>query len=181
LKIYPRLFNQYTDQLGLDREDAAIIARDNELSEFYEVALEVCDSPTLLANWLTNKVLGIVKGQSLSEFEINPQQFGRFINLLADEAISSKAADKVFEKMLETGEESEKIVERLGLRQIADENALEPIVDEVLSSHPNEVERYRDGKTALLGFFMGQIMQKTRGTAKPESVKEILTDKLKGE
>jgi len=80
--------------------------------------------------------------------------------------------------MARTGRPAEKIVEEKGLVQITDTDALEDVVLKTISSHPEEVEAYKNGKTKLLGFFVGQIMKETRGQANPKMVNEILKQKL---
>ena len=80
--------------------------------------------------------------------------------------------------MFETGEPAATIIEREGLRQISDAAALEKIVDEVLAASSKQVEQYRSGKTAVLGYFVGQVMKATRGQANPAAVNEILRRKL---
>jgi aspartyl-tRNA(Asn)/glutamyl-tRNA(Gln) amidotransferase subunit B len=81
--------------------------------------------------------------------------------------------------MARTGKPAKQIVEEKGLVQITDTDALEDVVLKILSSYPTEVEAYKNGKTKLLGFFVGQIMKATRGQANPKLVNEILKKKLK--
>ena len=72
----------------------------------------------------------------------------------------------------------ESIVEEKGLVQITDTGIIEAAVSDVISSHPDEVEAYRNGKTKLLGFFVGQIMKATRGKANPKLVNALLKKML---
>jgi aspartyl-tRNA(Asn)/glutamyl-tRNA(Gln) amidotransferase subunit B len=80
--------------------------------------------------------------------------------------------------MFETGEAASVIMDREGLRQISDSGALDKIVDEVLSGNPKQVEQYRSGKTAVIGFLVGQVMKASRGQANPGAVNELLKKKL---
>ncbi|HKJ68802.1 MAG TPA: glutamine--tRNA ligase, partial [bacterium] len=171
-------FKRYREEMGLDREDAAIIAREDEVADFFEEALRIHNNPLSLSNWIVNRLLGIRKDIPLKDLPIDAEQFARLVTLLDEDVISSRAADQVFEQMVAEGGNPETIVDREGLRQIEDTDALEPVVQEVIAAHPDEVERYRSGKKGLLGFFMGQIMQKTGGSANPELAKELLTQTL---
>ncbi len=171
-------FRHYREELGLDYEDAAIIAREDEVADFFEEALNTHNNPQALSNWIVNRLLGVRKEIRLYDLPFDAQQFARLVELLDEEVISSGAADRVFERMVAEGENPETVVDREELRQIEDTEALEPIVEEIMASHPEEVKRYRSGKKGLLGFFMGQIMQKTGGSANPALAKNLLSRKL---
>ena len=70
------------------------------------------------------------------------------------------------------------IIEKRGLKQISDDSAIEPIVDEILANNPNQIEQYKSGNTKLLGYFVGQVMKATQGKANPKQVNELLRKKL---
>ncbi len=97
---------------------------------------------------------------------------------MRDGTLSTGIAREVFAEMVESGGAPSEIVERRGLRQISDDDALTPIVRSVVEGHPDEVRRYREGKTALLGFFVGQVMRGSRGKANPERVRALLAEAL---
>lgn len=171
-------FRDYMDKLGLDREDAAVIARDDELAGFFESALETHPGAESVANWIVNRLMGVRKEVPLDQLPFGPAEFGRLISLLDEEVISSRGADEVFDQMTREGGDPDAIVDERDLRQIDDTGELEPVIDQVLERNPDEVEQYRQGKKALLGFFMGQIMQQTGGSANPELAKALLQQKL---
>jgi len=76
--------------------------------------------------------------------------------------------------MITNGEKASAIVERKGLSQISDEGAIKAVVEKVVNSHPKEIEAYKNGKTNLLGFFVGQVMKETKGRANPKTVNELV-------
>jgi glutaminyl-tRNA synthetase len=80
--------------------------------------------------------------------------------------------------MLDRGGDPQSIVDEHDLRQVDDTETLSDVIDDVLRDHPDEVARYRDGKKNLIGFFMGQVMQATNGSAKPELARELLQKQL---
>jgi aspartyl-tRNA(Asn)/glutamyl-tRNA(Gln) amidotransferase subunit B len=94
--------------------------------------------------------------------------------------ISGKIAKTVFEEMANTGKAPDVIVKEKGLVQVTDTAAIESAVDEALSANPDEVAAYRQGKTKLLGYFVGQVMKATRGKANPKLVNQLLKQKLDG-
>jgi aspartyl-tRNA(Asn)/glutamyl-tRNA(Gln) amidotransferase subunit B len=80
--------------------------------------------------------------------------------------------------MAQTGQPAKQIVEEKGLVQITDTDAIDHVVADIISNNPKEVEAYKNGRTKLLGFFVGQVMKKTRGKANPKLVNELLKKKL---
>ncbi|NJK45242.1 MAG: hypothetical protein HC933_14070, partial [Pleurocapsa sp. SU_196_0] len=90
-------------------------------------------------------------------------------------------AKTVLERALETGESPLEIVERDGLKQVSDSSTLEPLVEEVLRANPDKLEAYRGGRTGLLGFFVGEVMKRSKGAGNPQVVGGLVKRKLEGE
>ena len=103
---------------------------------------------------------------------------GGLIDLVLDGTISGRIAKDVFAEMFETGADAASIVEKKGLKQVTDAAEIEAVIDEVLAGQQSRVAEYRDGKTKLFGFFVGQIMKASGGSANPKAVNEILRRKL---
>ena len=97
---------------------------------------------------------------------------------IASGTISGTIAKDVFAEMVARGERPRDIIAAKGLEQLADASDLAPLVDRVLEEHGDKVEQYRAGKTALLGFFIGQVMRASQGRANPGMVRELLTRRL---
>ena len=100
------------------------------------------------------------------------------VELISKDVISGKIAKDVFEIMSETGENPEKIVEEKGLKQVTDTGAIEAIIDEVIASNPANVEAYKNGKTNLAGWFVGQTLKMSQGKANPAIVNKLVREKL---
>ena len=99
--------------------------------------------------------------------------------MIDEETISNKIAKQVFEEMAKSGENPEKIVEAKGLLQISDPSAIIPIIYDVMAKNPDNVVKFREGNTKLLGFFVGQVLKATGGKANPQVVNELVAEKLK--
>jgi glutaminyl-tRNA synthetase len=176
-------FDDFTDRLNLSREDAAVIAGEDEVRAFFEeVVAELEDgaSAQVAANWVVNELMSALKDRSIASLPFGPAEFADLVRLVSTDVISSRGAREVFEAMLDGGGSPEEIVEARNLRQIDDTGALEGVVRDVVENHPEEVERYRSGKKGLIGFFMGQVMQQTNGKANPELTRDLLTEELEG-
>jgi len=173
------LFDKYTSELGLNSEVANTLARDENLSSFYEEALSVLNSPVGLANIVANDVARELKAKQASELKFSAKQIAELVKMVDDETISSKIAKQVFEEMVKSGENPTQIVEAKGLIQISDPSKILPIIDEIIAKNPDNVAKFKAGNTKLLGFFVGQVLKATGGKANPKVVNELVHEKLK--
>ncbi len=134
----------------------------------------------LTGGWLTNKFLSRLseKGIALDDTKITPENFAEFISLIATNKVGSTNAQKLLDLMIDSGAEPDHLMAEYGLGQMSDASTLEAAADEVISGFPEEVKKYKSGKTALLKFLVGMLMKQTEGKADPKMAESILKDKL---
>ncbi|RLA82297.1 MAG: glutamine--tRNA ligase [Epsilonproteobacteria bacterium] len=174
-----KLFDKYTNELKLNSEVSNILARDEYLSNFYEEAMKEFNSPVGLANMITNEVARVIKETQSTELKFTAIQIAQLVKMIDDSTISSKIAKQVFEEMIKSGNNPEKIVEDKGLIQISDPAKILPIIDEVIANNPDNVEKFKAGNNKLLGFFVGQVLKATGGKANPQVVNKLVAQQLK--
>ena len=169
--------NRFTSQYGLGCAEALLVTQTREFADYFEATVKTSNFPKAVLNWMIGDLAHHLKqdGLRIEECPIKPIDLGELINLVGNEVINGKMAKELFHKMYETGSSAESIIAEEDLSQISDTAELETIINEVLQSNPQEVARYRSGKHGLLGFFVGQVMKKTRGQAHPKTVNELLT------
>ena len=114
----------------------------------------------------------------ISDTKLTPENLSELISLIEKNTISNNIGKQIIFEMLKDGTSASEIVEKKGLSQITDENALKEIVQKVINSNSNQVEAYKNGKTQLFGFFVGQVMKETKGRANPKAVNDILKEIL---
>jgi aspartyl-tRNA(Asn)/glutamyl-tRNA(Gln) amidotransferase subunit B len=167
---------RFSAQYGLSDYDAARLAADRNLGDYFEACLAHAPAAKPAANWILGELTARLNAdnRSIDASPVSPEQLGRLLTLIDEAVISGKIAKTVFEKMIETGQDPQVIVEANGLVQVSDTDELKAVVAKVLAAAPNEVAAYRQGKTKLMGFFVGQVMRETRGQANPKLVNEIL-------
>ena len=170
------LFEKYTNNLGLNNEVSNILARDEELSKFYEEALAELNSAVTIANIVANDVAKELKQSN--ELKFDAKQIAQLVKMIDEEIISNKIAKQVFEEMVKSGVNPNKIVEDKGLVQITDVNIISPIIDEVIAKNPDNVAKYKAGNDKLFGFFVGQVLKATDGKANPKVVNDLVIEKL---
>lgn len=171
---------KYIEKYGLSDYDAGILIKDIDVASYFEECLSFGADPKAAANWITGNILGYVYKHDISikELFLNPKRLSVILKAMSDGKISSKQAKQLFFFTLERNEEPEKIMKDEGMEQISDDGALTSVVIEVLDENSDQIEAYKNGKTNMFDYFIGQVMKKTRGQANPVKVKEILTEEL---
>jgi aspartyl-tRNA(Asn)/glutamyl-tRNA(Gln) amidotransferase subunit B len=160
---------------GLPPYDAQVLTGEKALADYFEATLREFPQPKVVSNWIMGEVMRELKKEEagVASLRIAPRDLGRLLALVDQGAISGKIAKAVFEEMAATGKDPEAIITAKGLAQISDTGALEAQAREILAAHPKEVADYQAGKTKVMGFFVGQLMKKTRGQANPQLANEI--------
>jgi aspartyl-tRNA(Asn)/glutamyl-tRNA(Gln) amidotransferase subunit B len=171
---------RFIDQYKLSPTDADLLTSSRELAEYFELCLKELNLPKPIANWIMGPLLGILnaQGKDIEQSPVSAKDLAGLVKLIEDGVISGKIAKTVFEEMAQTGKPPEKIVENKGLVQVTDVSAIDEVISKILSNSPKEVEAYKNGKTKLMGFFVGQVMKETKGKANPKIVNQVLKEKL---
>ncbi len=171
---------RFQEELGLPGYDALVLTAEKEVADYFEAALATCNEPKKISNWVMGEVMRELndRGVTLAECKLRSQDLARLVKLVDDGIISGTIAKSVFKELFETGGDPEAYVKAKGLVQISDTSAIEGLVDEVLAENPSEVERYKGGDKKLTGFFVGQVMKKSKGKANPGLVNQLLVKKL---
>jgi glutaminyl-tRNA synthetase len=165
---------------GVGRSAAEIIAADARLARLFEDATAVSERRDAIANYVVNELPREMKDKTLEELRFGGRELAELVELIEGEVITAVAGREVLAVLAAEGGDPRAIVERKGLRQITDAATLDPIMDSVVAANPDKVAAYRAGRAGLLGFFVGQVMERTRGRANPEQVKRGLEQRLTG-
>ena len=172
--------DRFKERYGLSEEDASLLTAERDGAEHYEAAVGVYDAPKKIANWVMGELLRELKDceTSLAGCKMEPAHLAELVRMVESDEISGKIGKKIFPELFRTGKTPAQVVEEQGLSQISDTSELESVVDEVLAAHPDEVARYQGGEKKLTGFFVGQIMKRTKGQANPKLVNQLIAKKL---
>jgi aspartyl-tRNA(Asn)/glutamyl-tRNA(Gln) amidotransferase subunit B len=171
---------RFVAEFGIPDYDAGVLTLSRELADYYEAVARESGNAKAASNWVMTELLRKLKEdeRSLLDSPVKAAQLARLVRLIDAGTISGKIAKDVFEKMWASTESPEAIVEREGLTQVSDASAIQATVADVIAASPDQVASYRKGKTATLGWFVGQVMKKTRGKANPQLVNELLKKAL---
>jgi aspartyl-tRNA(Asn)/glutamyl-tRNA(Gln) amidotransferase subunit B len=175
---------RYVDDLGLMREQAVTLVADDRLSALFDETREASGGvpAATVANWVTQNVVGVAneRGLDLDAIEVDAAQVAAIIGLVDDATISATAGKQVLDEVVTTGKPAEQIVDEKGLRQVSDTTQLQVWADEAIAENPGPVEQFRGGKDGAINALVGQVMKKSRGSANPQVVQQILRQRLSG-
>jgi aspartyl-tRNA(Asn)/glutamyl-tRNA(Gln) amidotransferase subunit B len=160
--------------LGLSEYDADVLTQSKGRADYFEaVCVSIADGK-LVANWIQGELLGALnaQGKEIEDSPVSAESLAELLGLVADKTVSSKMAKSCFSAMFSQGVSPSQWVQENG-GQITDTSAIEVLVREVIEGNPGQVSEYLGGKEKLLGFFVGRVMQATRGKANPQMVNEL--------
>jgi aspartyl-tRNA(Asn)/glutamyl-tRNA(Gln) amidotransferase subunit B len=171
-----RLAGQY----GLLAKDAALLANNKPLGDYFESLAAATGDARTSAAWVMGDLSGYLNsaGLEVAECPVSAAALAELLGLMRDGTLSGKMAKEVFEAMTTTGQNAAAIVTEKGLGQISDADELEAIVARIVAANPGPAAEFRQGHDRVLGFFVGQVMRETRGQANPQMVNELLRGHL---
>jgi aspartyl-tRNA(Asn)/glutamyl-tRNA(Gln) amidotransferase subunit B len=171
--------DRFMSEFKLSEYNANVITASLEMAHFFENMLKEGGTPKTAATWLTVELLGRLKGGlTLMTSPVDSKTMGQLANRIDDQTISGKAAKEVLDYLMENESDVDAVIEKLGLKQVTDTGAIEAMCDEIIAANEDKAEQYRGGKDKLIGFFVGQVMKASQGSANPQAVNEILKAKL---
>jgi aspartyl-tRNA(Asn)/glutamyl-tRNA(Gln) amidotransferase subunit B len=146
---------------------------------YFEGAVALGADAGAAANWVTQDVAAL-RNVGGDDGALTPQHVADVVRLIAAGDVSNAGAKQALEASFTSGETVESAIDRLGLRQVSDTGALGTLADTVLAEHPDVVQKFRDGKEGVIGFLVGQLMQKAAGAANPKVAQDLLRERLQG-
>jgi len=184
-KIIPELpkkkVERYINELKLKEYDANVIAAQKELATYFEEMLKSNIDPKNAVTWLTSELLGRLNKANLdiTKSSVDANTLATLVSKIEDGTISGKGAKDVLDYLMKnSGSDIDVIIEKLGLKQVSDDGAILAIIDDILAKNEDKVAEYKGGKDKLFGFFVGQVMKASRGSANPQKVNELLKKRL---
>lgn len=176
-----RKSERFMNDYKLTRDEAILMSSERDLSEYFEAVIGYNVPPRTAVHWIATQLLPALRDrdQTVTDTTITPERLAELLVMLERDEINAKSAREVLLKLFESDQGSEAIVEQFGFKQVSDTEALETIVDEILSANPQAIDDFKNGTAKALGFLIGQAMQASQGKANPKLVKELLMQRLR--
>lgn len=170
---------RFVKEYGMNDYNASVVTSSVEMAHFFETMMACGINAKNALTWLTTELLGRLKGDvNITNSPVDAQKLGFLVKRIEDKTISGKAAKDVLDHLMEHDEDVDSAIDTLGLKQVSDTGAIEAICDAVIAANQDKAEEYRSGKDKLFGFFVGQVMKESKGSANPQTVNELLKVKL---
>jgi aspartyl-tRNA(Asn)/glutamyl-tRNA(Gln) amidotransferase subunit B len=163
---------------GVRPYDAEILAYNASLARFFDEALAAYGGePQKLADWLNADVAGYLneRGLEIQDTRLTPEHLGRLVGLFVKGEITSRVAKNLLPEVME-GADPERLVQERGLKVVVDTGALRALVEKVVAANPAVVQQIKDGKLQAINALLGQVMKESKGTAKPDLVRQLLAE-----
>lgn len=169
----------YLENYGFNQKDAASLVRKKPVSDYFESCVELGIKPNIACNWVLSQILGYLNkhDENINDFFITPKYLKILTDNIENSTISGKQAKDIFFKALEEKKTTDSYIDKNN-RQITDESEIEKIIINMLDNNEAQITDYKNGKTNLFDYFVGQVMKESRGKASPVLTKELLTKLL---
>ncbi|EFK12417.1 GatB/GatE catalytic domain protein [delta proteobacterium NaphS2] len=168
------------DAYDIPREDALILTKDKDISDYFTACVLHCQDPKRLSHWIIKEVFRLLKEASaaIKECPIDPENCAELVNLVSQGKVTASIGREILDDMFKTGEHPNAIIDKKGLKPIQDEDQLETLLDGVMNENPKVVSQIKEGNLKPIDFLVGQVMRKSKGKANPKSVIKLIHRKL---
>jgi aspartyl-tRNA(Asn)/glutamyl-tRNA(Gln) amidotransferase subunit B len=175
--------DRFISQFGLPKYDADVLTADKSTADYFELVasgLKSVEAKKAASNFIMGDLMRMMSERkvSIDELGLRPENLAELVILIEDKTISNKIAKDLLPELLNSSNSPRMIVEERGLTQVTDDGAIREVIRSILSNNPDNLAKYKSGKTTLLGFFVGQAMKATSGKANPELVNKLLKEEL---
>lgn len=171
---------KYINKYNLSDYDATILVKEKIVSDYFEETVNLGADPKMASNWITSIILGYINKNDLTinDLYLTPSMLNDLIKLVSEGKISSKQGKEVLYRSLDEKKVPTKIVEEEGMKQIGGTDEILKVVTEVLDEQPQGIEQYKNGRTNIVDFLVGQVMKKTRGQANPAMARNMMIEEI---
>lgn len=171
---------RYANDFSLDAENIRFLLQSPVIADYFDTVMDTVNDATLVVNWLQgdfSRLLNI-DGKDFGAQSLDAERFAGLLSRIKDGTISGNVGKKLLAEMWESAATADELIAAQGLQQVSDNTQLEAWIDDILASHPQQVEAFKGGAGKMLGFFVGQVMKVSGGQANPKVVSDLLQKKL---
>ncbi|MBT8114855.1 MAG: Asp-tRNA(Asn)/Glu-tRNA(Gln) amidotransferase subunit GatB [Arenicella sp.] len=172
---------RFESEFQLSHDDAELITSTRENADYFEqTAGQTQADAKTVANWMVGELFASLNkhDMDIENSPIDPHDLAKLLDRICDSTLSGKTAKQVFAALWDGEGDVDHIIETKGLKQITDSGEIEAIVDAVIANCPDQVQQFKDGNDKVIGYLVGQVMQKSKGKANPQIVNQLLKQKM---
>ncbi len=171
---------RFQDAFQLSKQDASMLVASRNMADYFEAVLAHGVDAKVTTNWVMGDMSRLLNehGVDIQDCRVTADKLAGLIKQIDGGVISGKIAKAIFEEMFQNGQDAETLIAEKGLKQVSDSGELTDICEKIIIDNPAQAEQFREGKEKVMGFFVGQVMQQTKGKANPQMVNQILKELL---
>ncbi len=172
---------RFVAEYAIPVADAEVLTADHNIADYFEAVVKLFPQPKAIANWIMVEMLKFLNEDKISivKSPVTPSGLAELLQLIADGTISGKIGKQVFAQMYSQADNNPRqIIDSQGLAQMSDSGELIAMIDEILAANSDKVKEYQGGKSKMFGFFVGQVMKKSKGQANPQMVNELIKERI---
>jgi aspartyl-tRNA(Asn)/glutamyl-tRNA(Gln) amidotransferase subunit B len=171
-----RQLNRIIEQYGIPKNDAVILTKDKEISEYFTACALICEDKRRLGNWIIKELFKLLNEASVSiaSCPVKPEDFVRLIALVSKGEITEAIGRAVLSEMFSSGRGPDSVIDEKGLKPIEDNDTLVKAIEETIKENPEAAARIKAGETKPVDFMLGRVMKKTRGKADPKKARDLI-------
>ena len=175
--------SRFKDIYELKDYDAEVLTQSAANADYFEELVGIEIDPKVAAKWVTGPLQALMneRREDARTVPVRPAKIAALIGLIERGIVSESAAKSVLVILAQEGGNPSDIIEEQGLTQERDIGQLTSWVTEVLAKHSEEVARYRGGESRILGYLVGQVMNKSGGAADPRLARDLLIKQMSNE
>jgi aspartyl-tRNA(Asn)/glutamyl-tRNA(Gln) amidotransferase subunit B len=171
---------RFLDAYGLSAEDAALLTDSRAMADYFEATAKAAGNAKAAANWILNELMRELKASDteIAAAPVTAENLAALIKLIDAGTISGKMGKEALVEMYRSGRAADEVVRAMGGGQVSDASEIRRLAEQAVAASPKQLAQYRAGKTALMGFFVGQVMKASAGRANPQVVNQVLKEIL---
>jgi aspartyl-tRNA(Asn)/glutamyl-tRNA(Gln) amidotransferase subunit B len=169
---------RFMEAYELPEHDASLLTGSRELADYFEEAVTTCNQPKKVSNWIMTELIRALKDEELATCKVTAKHLGTLVNMVEQGTLSNKIAKTVFQEMMISGKSPEAVAQEQNLGQVSNEDELLALVRQIVADNPAQAADFKNGKTKLMSYFLGQLMQKTKGQANPALANKLFSQEL---
>jgi aspartyl-tRNA(Asn)/glutamyl-tRNA(Gln) amidotransferase subunit B len=169
---------RFMEAYELPEHDASLLTGSRELADYFEEAVQTCNQAKKVSNWIMTELIRALKDEELATCKVTAKHLGTLVNMVEQGTLSNKIAKTVFQEMMISGKSPEAVAQEQNLGQVSNEGELLALVRQIITDNPAQAADFKNGKTKLMSYFLGQLMQKTKGQANPALANKLFSQEL---
>jgi len=171
---------RFMREYALPAYDAGQLTATRPLADYFEAVARASGEPKLAANWILSELGYLLKesGREITECPVTAAGLAELLTMIGKGTVSGKMGKDILVEMFTSGKTAREVIQEKGLEQINNAEEIAHVVREIMAANPKQVEQYRKGKSATMGWFVGQVMKATKGQANPQLAQEVLKKEL---